>query len=71
MYDPSGAILRDGTGSDAHYVSTLVSATVEWQPHRRLGFSLVYTHVVPGRFVRKTGPHEPIDFVEVTARIRF
>jgi hypothetical protein len=71
VYDPAGSILRDGSGSDARYVSTLVSGTLEWQPFRRLGFSLVYTHVFPGRFVRETGPHESIDFVEVTARLRF
>ena len=71
VYDPAGNLLRDGTGSDARYVSTLVSATSEWQFNRHLLLTLVYTHVFPGEFVRETGPHEDIDFVEVTAKLLF
>ncbi len=71
VYEPSGRLLRDGTGSEARYVSTLVSGVARWQVNRHLLLTLVYTHVFPGEFIRETGPHEDIDFVEVTARLLF
>lgn len=71
VYDPAGRLLRDGTGSKARYVSTLISGTAEWQAHRHLLLTLVYTHVFPGGFIRETGAHEEIDFVELTARFQF
>jgi len=71
VYDPSGDILRDGTGSDARYVSTLFSGTAKWQVNRYLLLTLVYTHVFPGQFIQETGPHKDIDFVEVTTKVFF
>jgi hypothetical protein len=71
VYDPAGNLLRDGTGSDARYVSTLFSATSAWQTGRNLELTFVYTHVFPGEFIRETGPHSPIDFIELTARVQF
>ena len=50
-------------------MSTLVSGTARWQVHRSLLLTLVYTHVFPGEFIRETGPHRDIDFVEVTAKV--
>ena len=70
VYDPTGRLLRAPAGSE-RYVSTLVSGDVEWRATRRLLFTLVYTHVFPGEFVRDTGSHHDIDFVELTGRLRF
>ena len=71
VYDPAGNLLRDGTGSDARYVSTLISAEADWQANEHLLLTLVYTHVVPGDFIRETGPQSETDFVELTARVVF
>lgn len=71
VYDPAGNLLRDETGSNARYVSTLVSGAADWQVHRHLLLALVYTHVFPGAFIRETAPDRDIDFVEVTAKILF
>jgi hypothetical protein len=71
VYDPAGHILRSGAGSRARYVSTLMSMTGTWQVNRNLELSTVYTHVFPGEFIRDTGSHDAIDFIELTARLQF
>jgi hypothetical protein len=71
VYDPAGNLLRDGTGSKERYVSTLISAEADWQATEHFLFTVVYTHVVPGEFIRETGPHAQTDFIELTARVLF
>lgn len=71
VYGPSGSIVRSSGGSDARFVATALSITSEWTVTRNLGLAAIYTHLAPQAFIRETGPAEPIDFLELTARFRF
>ena len=71
MYGPNGGLVRSGAGSDARFVASAASLTSEWVVGRRWRFTAIYTHFSPETFLQETGPAEPIDFVELTARFRF
>jgi hypothetical protein len=71
VYSPSGTLLRSGAGSQARYVATELTVTATWQATRSFSLTAIYSHSFPGRFIRETGPSEPIDFVELTVRMLF
>lgn len=71
VYTPSGRLLRSGAGSNAHYVATELSVNATWQITRSLSLTAIYSHSFPGRFIRETGPSQPIDFIELTFRMLF
>ena len=74
VYAPNGQLLRastDGGGSDARYVGATWSNTLEWSVTRHMTATAIYAHVFPGAFIRETGPHRDIDFVELTWQFIF
>lgn len=71
VYSPSGQIIRRPDGSNERYVATGVSVELAWSYSRSLDFTAIYTHLAPGTFIEETGPSEPINFVELTARLQF
>jgi hypothetical protein len=71
VYGPNGSLLRSGEGSDERLVATALSLTSEWTVNRHLGFTAIYTHFSPRRFLEQTGPSDAVEFVELTARFRF
>lgn len=71
LYGPPGNELRGEGETDTRFVGTAVSASIDWDVNRYLFLGAIYTHVLPGGFIDRTGPSREIDFVELTARLRF
>lgn len=71
VYSPSGQLLRPGSGSTAQFVGSNLAVTAEWHMQRHLTLTTVYEHFFPGAFLRETGPHATIDFIELTLRFLF
>jgi len=71
VYSPSGQLLRPASGSTARFVGSNLAVTAEWHMQRHLTLTTVYEHFFPGAFLRETGPHTAIDFIELTLRFLF
>jgi hypothetical protein len=71
LYSPSGQLLRAADSSTARYVGSNVAVKTAWQLQRHVSITANYEHFFPGTFLRETGPHEAIDFVELTLQCRF
>ena len=71
IYGPPGNIIRQGTGTDARYVNTSISAGIEWEATDHLFLSTLFTRAEAGAFIEETGPSTSINFLEFTARVRF
>lgn len=71
VYSPSGQIIRVPGDSDARYVATGLSIEMAWAATTHLDFTAIYTHLEPGPFIRQTGQNKAVDFIELTARVRF
>jgi hypothetical protein len=71
LYSPSGQLLRAADGSTARYVGSNLAVKTAWQLHRHVAITANYEHFFPGTFLRETGPHKAIDFVELTLQWRF
>jgi hypothetical protein len=71
VYSPSGQLLRPAGGSTARFVGSNLAVTAEWHMQRHLTLTTVYEHFFPGAFLRETGPHAAIDFIELTLRFLF
>ncbi|MCB2426432.1 alginate export family protein [Methylophaga pinxianii] len=71
VYSPSGQIIRGPGDSNARYVATGLSFELAWAPINHLDFTVIYTHLQPGPFIRQTGDSKDMDFLEITARFRF
>jgi len=71
VYGPNGSLLRAGQGSDARFVATALSITSEWSLNRHVSVTAIYTHFSPREFLEQTGAAAAIDFIELTARLRF
>lgn len=71
VYSPSGQLLRPASGSTARFVGSNLAVTTEWHMQRHLTLTTVYEHFFPGAFLRETGPHAAIDFIELTLQFLF
>jgi hypothetical protein len=71
VYAPNGSVLRSADGSDERWVATALSLASEWKVNRHLSLTAIYTHFSPREFLEQTGPSDAVDFVELTARLRF
>ena len=71
IYAPNGDVLREGSETSSRFVGTAYSASVDWDVSELLFLGAIFTHVVPGSFVERTGRSREIDFVELTAQLRF
>jgi hypothetical protein len=71
LYSPSGQLLRAADGSTARYVGSNVALKTAWQLQRHVAITATYEHFFPGPFLRETGPHKAIDFIELTLQCRF
>lgn len=71
LYGPRGNELRGEGTSNTRFVGTAISASIDWDINRYLFLGAIYTHVVPGGFIDRSGLSREIDFVELTARFRF
>jgi len=71
VYGSNGSLLRSAEGSNERLVATALSLTSEWKVNRHLSFTAIYTHFSPRDFLEQTGPSAAVDFVELTARLRF
>ncbi len=63
--------MRAPGNSRARHVATVVSLSASWEPSPIWMASLVLARLEPGRFLRRTGPHEPLGYLELTARYRY
>ncbi len=72
VYTPSGRIFRAPSAStSARFVNTAVSAQATYAINDAVSLEAIYTHSEPQTFIADTGPAEPIDFLELTLRVRF
>jgi Alginate export len=71
LYSPSGQLLRGANGSTARFVGSNLAVKTAWQLQRHVTISANYEHFFPGAFLRETGSHAAIDFVELTLQCRF
>lgn len=70
VYTPSGSILRAANGSNARYVGTEFSLSSEWRANRYTTLTAIYSHFLPGAFIRQTGPSQEISYLELTLKIQ-
>ncbi len=70
VYTPNGSILRAADDSDARYVGTEFSLSSEWRANRHTTLTAIYSHFVPGAFIRETGPSKEISYLELTVKIQ-
>jgi hypothetical protein len=71
VYSPSGQLLRPAGGSTARFVGSNLAVKAEWHMQRHVTLTTIYEHFFPGAFLRETGPHAAIDFIELTLLFRF
>jgi len=64
-------VLRSGQGSDDRFVATALSITSEWSINRNVSVTAIYTHFSPRSFLEQTGRASAVEFIELTARLRF
>lgn len=70
VYEPNGSILRAANGSSARYVGTEISLSSEWRANRYTTVTAIYSHFLPGAFIRQTGPSKEISYLELTLKIQ-
>lgn len=70
VYTPSGNVLRAANGSSARYVGTELSLSSEWRANRYTTLTAIYSHFLPGAFIRQTGPSKEISYLELTLKIQ-
>lgn len=71
VYAPAGSMVRAPGGSRARHVATVASLGATWEPTSQWTNSVVLAYLQPGRFLRETGPHQPLGYAELTLRYRF
>ncbi|WP_052107760.1 alginate export family protein [Aerolutibacter daejeonensis] len=71
VYAPAGALVRAPGGSRARHVATVASLGTTWEPTPQWTSSVVLAYLKPGRFLRETGDHQPLGYIELTLRYRF
>jgi hypothetical protein len=71
LFDAAGRRLRAGGLSSARDVGAEIDALVRWQLDPHTVVAVGYSHVFPGRFIRRSGPSESIDFGYVIVQYTF
>lgn len=71
VYAPGGALVRAPEGSRARHVATVMSLSTMWEPSPVWTASAVLARLEPGRFLKETGSHEPLGYLELTLHYRF
>jgi hypothetical protein len=71
LYSPSGGLVREPGGSNAHYVGTSLSLSLDWVMARNLALTFIYSHFFAGTFIKETGADKDIDYMEITLGFRF
>jgi len=71
VYGPSGQLIRSSSGSNERFVGAATSLNLAWSINENLTMAAVYVHWIPGKFMTDTGASEPIDFIELTAQLKF
>jgi len=71
VYDMPGQIIREGSGSGAHYIGTQGEAVLSWEPNAALSMLASYSIFEPGRFIEETGPARTIHMVGLETMYRF
>jgi hypothetical protein len=71
LYSPSGQPLRGANGSTARFVGSNLALKTAWHLQRHVTITATYEHFFPGAFLRETGPHAAIDFIELTFQVLF
>jgi hypothetical protein len=71
LYGVAGQLLRSGKNSKARYIGTQADITLSWDVTRNLSFGLAYSMLVPGQFIKDTGPSKTIHFIGAETLFRF
>ncbi|MEN3746205.1 alginate export family protein [Sphingomonas sp. HF-S3] len=71
IYDVPGQLIRGPGGSRARHIGNQIEASMSWQATPTLSFSASASLFSAGRFVRETGPDEPIRMIAGEAMLRF
>ena len=71
LYDNGGNVLRQPSGSPAHFVGHQPSVGLEWEVGRHTSINASYAHFFAGDFIKQSGPGKDVDFVAVWLTYRF
>jgi hypothetical protein len=71
VYAPNGQLMRAPGNSAASHVATIVSLGATWAPSPGWTTGIVFAWSEPGRFLRETGPHETLRYLELTLQHQF
>ncbi|HUH11783.1 MAG TPA: alginate export family protein, partial [Longimicrobiales bacterium] len=70
-FDATGRRLRAGDLASSREVGAEIDALVRWQLDPHTVVAVGYSRVFPGRFIRRSGPSESIDFGYLIAQYTF
>jgi hypothetical protein len=70
VYSPSGQILVS-PGVEGSFVGSEVSLSLNYEPLDRVSLVAIFTHFFPGEITRNIDKSVDIDFLELTATIRY
>ena len=71
VYAPNGELVRSPGSSAARHVATIASLGATWAPSPGWTTGAVFAWSEPGRFLRETGPHEVLRYLELTLQYQF
>ena len=71
LYDKRGAVVRQAFPGSPRKTGDELDATVRYQFDRHTIIQLGYSHFFPGRFLKQSGPHEPVDFMYSSLQFTF
>jgi hypothetical protein len=71
VYAPNGTLIRAPGDSRARHVATIASFGASWMPSPRWSSSAVVAYSRPGPFLRETGAHDSLRYMELTLQYRF
>lgn len=71
IYNNGGILLRGDGGSKERFIGTQLDAALTFKPSRMFDVTLVYSTLLPGAFIRDTGPDNTIHFATVETRLLF
>lgn len=64
-------LIRSAHGSGARFVTSELSALLQWSPTRHLSVTAAYTHAFAGSFLQQTGPGRDVDFLATWVTYKF
>ena len=71
IYDNGSNLLRDDGGSDARWIGSQYEAVLTFAPDRTFEVALAWSTLLPGTFIRNTGPDETVNFASVEMKLTF